>query len=64
MMDTRDKVWFIDFDKCEKRAPGQWTQANLERLRRSLRKTANENPALHWREEDWDELLSGYTDTA
>ena len=64
MMDTRDKVWFIDFDKCEKRTPGQWTQANLERLRRSLRKTANENPALHWREEDWDELLSGYTDTA
>ncbi|MEL6466030.1 MAG: 3-deoxy-D-manno-octulosonic acid kinase [Pseudomonadota bacterium] len=64
LIDTSDKVWFIDFDKCEKRAPGAWAQANLERLKRSLRKTKTQTPSLHWNAKDWGELLSGYEGSA
>ncbi len=60
LIDTRDSVWFIDFDKSEKRPPGAWKSATLERLRRSLRKTARNIRTLHWREEDWADLRAGY----
>ena len=60
LLDTRSRVWFIDFDKCEKRQPGQWQQATLERLLRSLRKTAKGAGTMHWREEEWAGLLAGY----
>ncbi|MEO9683620.1 MAG: 3-deoxy-D-manno-octulosonic acid kinase [Tateyamaria sp.] len=60
LMDTSDQVWFIDFDKCEKREPGTWAQANLDRLLRSLRKTAAGPLAMHWRETDWADFLAGY----
>lgn len=60
LLDTSDRVWFIDFDKCEKRPPGAWVHANLERLQRSLRKTKTSSPSLHWRDSDWLDLLAGY----
>ena len=62
LLDTEDKVWFIDFDKCDKRAPGAWQQENLDRLRRSLRKTKANMPAVRWHEKDWAGLLAGYED--
>ncbi len=62
LIDGQDRVWFIDFDKCEKREPGPWRQANLERLHRSLTKTADGAGAVHWRKEDWDDLLAGYAE--
>ncbi|MEM6660419.1 MAG: 3-deoxy-D-manno-octulosonic acid kinase [Pseudomonadota bacterium] len=64
MIDTQDKVWFIDFDKCEKREPGDWMQANVDRLHRSLKKTAAAFPGLHWKQKDWADLMKGYTGTA
>ena len=60
MIDAHEKVWFIDFDKCEKREPGDWTQANIDRLQRSLKKTAAAFEDLHWSDEDWGNLLEGY----
>lgn len=62
MIDTEDKVWFIDFDKCEKRRPGNWTRANLDRLHRSLEKTGAGHEAVQWNKRDWDDFLEGYAD--
>ena len=60
MVDVRDKVWFIDFDKCEKREPGDWMQSNIDRLLRSLKKTAVTSQGLNWSDGDWQNLLKGY----
>lgn len=60
LIDTSDQIWFIDFDKCEKREPGAWMQANLDRLLRSLVKTATRASIVHWSEADWDDFLAGY----
>jgi 3-deoxy-D-manno-octulosonic-acid transferase len=60
MRDAEGRVWTIDFDRCELRAPGPWQQANLERLRRSLRKERGRLATWHWREDDWVPLLAGY----
>jgi 3-deoxy-D-manno-octulosonic acid kinase len=62
LIDTSDQIWFIDFDKCEKRAPGAWAQANLDRLQRSLNKTLAGSADLNWREEDWADLIAAYND--
>ena len=62
LLDANDAVWIIDFDKCEKRAPGAWTQSNLDRLKRSLVKTASGSSAVFWRETDWADFLAGYND--
>lgn len=60
MIDAEDRVWFIDFDKCEKREPGTWMRANLDRLHRSLKKAVAGSLEVHWREEDWADLRAGY----
>ncbi len=60
LIDTSDHIWFIDFDKCEKREPGAWMQANLDRLHRSLVKTAINASIVHWSEADWADFLAGY----
>lgn len=62
LIDAQDRVWFIDFDKCEKRETGPWTQANLDRLHRSLTKTAKGADTFHWRKGDWAALLAGYAE--
>ncbi|GAA5176538.1 3-deoxy-D-manno-octulosonic acid kinase [Modicisalibacter zincidurans] len=33
-----ERVWLIDLDRCRLRRPGDWQNANLERLQRSLAK--------------------------
>ena len=60
MIDANDGVWFIDFDKCEKRKRGKWMRANLDRLHRSLVKMAAGSEQVQWREKDWADLLEGY----
>lgn len=59
MIDADDRVWFIDFDKCEKRKPGDWMRGNLDRLQRSLKKSAA-SQKMYWSEQDWSALLVGY----
>ena len=59
--DADGRVWVVDFDKCEVRAPGEWQQANLDRLRRSLRKERDRLHRWHWAEaSDWPALCAGY----
>ncbi|MDE2195820.1 MAG: 3-deoxy-D-manno-octulosonic acid kinase [Gammaproteobacteria bacterium] len=58
LIDSRDEVYLIDFDRGARRAPGRrWQQGNLERLSRSLRKSAV--PAAAERAA-WSGLLDGY----
>ncbi|WP_028864322.1 3-deoxy-D-manno-octulosonic acid kinase [Psychromonas aquimarina] len=60
MLDNSDKVWLIDFDKCEQRKNGGWKHQTLERLLRSFRKEKNINNTLNWQETDWMTLMQGY----
>ncbi len=55
-----DAVSIIDFDRGRLRGPGAWSAANLERLRRSLRKLAAAGPEQHYGDGDWQQLLAGY----
>lgn len=60
MRDAAGRIWIIDFDRCEVRAPGAWQAQNLERLQRSLRKERGRLAAWHWDEADWAALRQGY----
>lgn len=60
MLDSAGKVWLIDFDKCERRESGPWTEQNLARLLRSLNKERGKLAVFHWQETDWAALLAGY----
>jgi len=60
LIDKDQSVWLIDFDKCERREPGDWKTQNLDRLLRSLRKENGIATGLHWDETAWSHLLSGY----
>ncbi len=65
MLDIQGKAWLVDFDKCGFRSPGEWRQANLDRLLRSFTKEANKakeaSTQFFWLEErDWPLLMAGY----
>ncbi|MBB3190102.1 3-deoxy-D-manno-octulosonic acid kinase [Halomonas cerina] len=53
LIDHEDRVWLIDLDRCRRRRPGPWRQANLDRLARSLAKFEAE-PAMA-------DIRQGYT---
>ncbi|MDH5888520.1 3-deoxy-D-manno-octulosonic acid kinase [Vibrio splendidus] len=59
LIDMNDKVWIIDFDKCDKMAGSHWKTKNLERLKRSFLKEVNKRN-IQWQEGDFQELLEGY----
>lgn len=56
LLDEEAKVYLIDFDRGEIRAPGAWTESNWSRLRRSLDKLARTLPAGRFGEEQWAAL--------
>lgn len=59
MIDRQPRVWLIDFDRGELRAPDEdWMRANLARLLRSLRKLGATH-ASGW-SEAWTALHRGY----
>jgi len=60
MLDAAGKVWLIDFDKCNRRSPGEWTAQNLARLLRSFNKEKGKLAVFHWQESDWQSLQQGY----
>jgi len=58
LIDGRNDVYLVDFDRGERRSPGVlWQEANLARLRRSLRKLAIPGLAAG---DVWSLLLNGY----
>ncbi len=63
LLDDFGRVFVIDFDKGEKRAPVQhWQRENLERLQRSLLKFKKSQPQFWFDERCWQWLLAGYND--
>lgn len=60
MLDAAGKVWLIDFDKCSRRSPGEWTEQNLARLLRSFNKEKGKLAVFNWQESDWQSLQQGY----
>jgi 3-deoxy-D-manno-octulosonic acid kinase len=59
LVDSREQVFFVDFDKGSLRKSGPWQQRNLARLQRSLRKTALELGA-QYEPEVWSAIERGY----
>ncbi|MEX1167543.1 MAG: 3-deoxy-D-manno-octulosonic acid kinase, partial [Hydrogenophaga sp.] len=55
-----NRVWIVDFDKCETRQGDSWKAANLQRLERSLRKESARFAAFHWSPSDMGALHAGY----
>ncbi|MEP3348929.1 MAG: 3-deoxy-D-manno-octulosonic acid kinase [Marinomonas sp.] len=61
MIDKQGKVWVIDFDKCEQRAPDpSWMQSNIDRLKRSLDKESSKFSNFYVSEKQWQAFLEGY----
>ena len=60
-VDSNDRVFLLDWDRGEWRAPGDWRTNNLERLHRSLLKITRDS-AVHFDSADWDVLLQAYSD--
>lgn len=53
-------LFLLDFDRGRMMpGPGAWSERNLQRLRRSLRKI-NRIDGAHFAESDWEPLLQGY----
>ncbi len=61
LVDTNNKVWIIDFDKCHPSNGDTWKNTNLERLKRSFKKEMNEEAPLRLPPNYWQYLLSGYS---
>ncbi len=61
LIDKNNKVFLIDFDKCQKRHDSEtWQQKNLERLKRSFNKEKVKNNSLNFNLQCWKWLLEGY----
>lgn len=61
LLDDNDKVWLIDFDRCEKRTlHTSWQQQNMERLKRSFMKEKKLLRQFYFDEYDWQNLMLGY----
>jgi len=55
-----DEVLLVDFDRCSRRPPGMWRDANLARLRRSLDKLEDARVHRRFDEAQWHCLLAAY----
>jgi len=59
LIDDKDKVWIIDFDKCRFETSGDWKDQNLNRLLRSFNKERLKRQII-WQESDFEHLQDGY----
>lgn len=59
-IDSAGKLWMLDFDRGKLLPAGAWQQQTLARLHRSLQKIKSRDPALHYDEGCWEQLLEGY----
>lgn len=61
MIDSHDKIWVIDFDKCEFKPPHPvWQQSNIDRLKRSLDKETQKHSTFNVSNKQWQAFLEGY----
>jgi 3-deoxy-D-manno-octulosonic acid kinase len=54
------EIFLVDFDRCTRRTPGMWRDANLARLRRSLDKLEDARPQRRFDDAQWQCLLAAY----
>lgn len=59
-IDAQGEVWMLDLDRGRLLEPGPWQQRTLARLHRSLEKIKLREPSVHYAEENWEQLLTGY----
>ncbi|WP_420934478.1 3-deoxy-D-manno-octulosonic acid kinase [Alteromonas sp. A081] len=64
MIDDKQTIWLIDFDRCRKREGQHWKAGNLDRLLRSLLKEKEQNAIFHWSMDEWQHCLNGYSSIA
>jgi 3-deoxy-D-manno-octulosonic acid kinase len=64
MLDENDRLYLIDFDRGAIRAPGDWQQANLQRLLRSLVKLRGLHSVFYFEDADWKLLLAAYEEAS
>lgn len=61
LVDAADKVWLLDFDRCDRRKPAMtWQQANLQRLLRSFHKLHAMRKMSNFDEVFWHPMLAAY----
>lgn len=61
LLDEGGRFYLIDFDKCRQRRQAKgWQQANISRLKRSIKKSAMLNPKIIFTDEYWQWFLDGY----
>lgn len=59
---SENRIYLIDFDKGAFRYLGEsWKASNLARLKRSLLKFKSHNPIFYFDENNWKQLLQGYS---
>ena len=52
LIDDKENVWIIDFDKCHQQKGNDWKQGNWDRLKRSFIKELNKR-SIHWSGDEW-----------
>jgi 3-deoxy-D-manno-octulosonic acid kinase len=63
LMDAQGELWLIDFDRGTLQTPARgWQQANIARLRRSLRKRLGARANAAGIVAGWDAMLAAYRD--
>jgi len=60
LVDDKQKVWIIDFDKCYQQSGDSWKSSNLERLKRSFLKELKKRN-IHWSESEWQLISKSVT---
>lgn len=61
LIDQKEKVYLIDFDRCKQRKYAKkWAQNGIDRLRRSLQKLGNKETQFHFERAYFASLLQGY----
>lgn len=66
LLDDKEQVFLIDFDRCELRTNPvntQWKQENMARLQRSFLKELTKLPQFYFTEQNWQSLMSSYQST-
>lgn len=61
-IDRNDDILMLDFDRGRLMRAGAWQRRNLARLHRSLEKIKRLDERTHFSAQDWDQLLSAYSD--
>ncbi|MGF1698042.1 3-deoxy-D-manno-octulosonic acid kinase [Vibrio lamellibrachiae] len=60
LIDSDEKVWIIDFDKCYQQEGNGWKPSNLDRLKRSFEKELNKRQ-IKWVSDSFEDILKGIT---